>query len=403
MKINSALFLFIIICCGCRQQSADVPVRPLPIYHYDDNIQPRWSSQENLNGIKGSGGTANNGAKGYPYDSIKAGESKTLLHVTETGIINRIWITIDDRSPEMLRSLRIDMYWDNDSVPAVSVPFGDFFGIGLGKTTAFENTFFANPEGRSFNCFIPMPFRKAARIVVTNESKKQLRKFFFDVDFQVMKQWNDSFMYFHSYWHRDTATALGHDFELLPLVKGKGRYLGVNIGINAHARYEKTWWGEGEVKMFLDGDKDLATLVGTGTEDYIGTGWGQGKFIQTYSGCPVADEDNRQWCYYRYHVVDPVFFQHDFRITLQQMGGGMKADVAKLQREKVPLIPVSIDGTYFKLLYEKKEITPLDDPSLPDGWTNFYRSDDVSATTYFYLDKTSSGLPALQPVAWRTH
>jgi hypothetical protein len=90
------------------------------------------------------------------------------------GVINRIWITIIDRSPEMLRSLIINIYWDNEEKPAVSVPFGDFFGIGLGKTAVYENILFSNPEGRSFNSFIQMPFKKAAKIEIVNQSEKDL-------------------------------------------------------------------------------------------------------------------------------------------------------------------------------------------------------------------------------------
>src|SRR6201990_2182895 len=108
------------------------------VYQFDANAETRWSCPENLNGKKGAGGKENNGAKGHPADSIAAGASRELLNIPGTGIINRIWITIDDRSPQMLRSLKIEMFWDGEKKPAVSVPFGDFFGVGLGRITAFQ-------------------------------------------------------------------------------------------------------------------------------------------------------------------------------------------------------------------------------------------------------------------------
>ena len=119
------------------------------MYSFNDNASTRWSSPENRNGVKGAGGKENSTAKGHAYDAIKAGESYVLLETDGPGIINRMWVTINDRSPEMLRSLRLDMYWDGENKPAVSVPFGDFFGVGLGKTTVFQNALFASPEGRS--------------------------------------------------------------------------------------------------------------------------------------------------------------------------------------------------------------------------------------------------------------
>lgn len=375
------------------------------LYMYNDNLSPRWSTQENINSVIGKGGQSNNGAKGAAYDSIRAGASKTILDVGGSGMISRIWITINDRSPEMLRALKIEMFWDGATKPAVAVPFGDFFGVGLGKTATFHNALFANPEGRSFVSYIPMPFRSGARIVVTNESPRKLGNLFYEVDFQSAKKWENDVMYFHAYWHRDTATVLGKDFELLPNVTGKGRYLGTNIGINTRPSYKKSWWGEGEVKIFLDGDKRFPTLVGTGTEDYIGTAWGQGTFFNDFAGSLIANDSTHEWAFYRYHIPDPVYFSSACRITMQQIGGEMKDVVREMQKRKVPLIPVSIDpgatGTFVRL-YEEGKVTDLGDPKLPNGWTNFYRSEDVSSTVYFYLSAPTSTLPALQTVQLRT-
>ncbi len=374
------------------------------LYEFDNNSTTRWSSFENINAEKGKGGMENNGAKGHPSNGIKPGETKVLMHATGAGIVNRIWITINDRSPEMLRSLKLEMFWDGESKPAVSVPFGDFFGVGLGQTAKYHNAFFANPEGRSFLSFIQMPFKKEARIQVTNESGKRLTHLFFDINFQKINKWNDNYLYFHSFWSRDTATTLGEDFKLLPQVTGKGRFLGVNVGVNANPVYNDYWWGEGEVKMYLDGDGKFPTLVGTGAEDYIGTGWGQGEFFNDYSGCLAANKDNLGWAFYRYHVPDPVYFKKDIKVTLQQMGGNKKELVSALQNKGVPLVPVAIDDLVkINPLYKKDSLVRLDTPGLPEGFSNFYRSDDVSATAYFYLDKPSDELPPLQPLSIRLY
>jgi hypothetical protein len=376
---------------------------PSNLYEYSDYIEPRWMSFENISGDKGQGGIENYGAKGHPCDYIKAGETKSLLDIQGPGIINRIWITISDRSPQMLRSLVINMYWDDEEKPAVSVPFGDFFGIGLGRTTSFQNALFSNPEGRSFNTNIQMPFRKSAKIEIVNESGIELPMIFYDVNLQILSEWDDSYMYFHCFWHRDTATTLAQDFMLLPEIKGKGRYLGTNVSVHANPDYKDYWWGEGEVKVYMNNDTDYPTLVGTGTEDYIGTAWGQGQYYNTYQGCPIADPENLQWTFYRYHIPDPVYFRTDCMVTLQQIGGSQKADVLELQRAGINLIPITIhQAPVFTHIYKPDEIVDLSDPDLPEGWVNFYRSDDVAAATYFYFEKPSNKLPEIQPLAIRT-
>ncbi len=397
----SVIFIFLmIVFTSCKEPKIKSGSK---LFEYDSNQETRWSSPENRNGVKGGGGKENNGAKGHAFDEIDAGQSCVLLDIQDQGIINRIWITIQDRSPEMLRSLKIEMFWDSESKPAVSVPFGDFFSVGLGKTTTFQNALFANAEGRSFNCFIPMPFRKGAKIVVTNESTKKLNYIFFDVDYSLTKIWNEDNLYFHAYWHRDLATKLAEDFEMLPNVTGKGRFLGSNIGVSADLRYQKSWFGEGEVKMYMDGDTDFPTLVGTGTEDYIGTAWGQGKYITDFTGCTVADTLHKEWAFYRFHIPDPVFFKENIRTTIQQIGGDDLPAVAGFQQEGTPLIPVTVDDEgSLKRFYTKGKIEKIDQNIMGKGWTNFYRSDDVSATAYFYLDKPSNNLPSIQPVDIRT-
>jgi len=370
------------------------------LFKIPDNIETRWSSFENPSAAKGAGGSENKKAKGHPSENILPGETKVLLHAKGSGIIQRIWLTINERSPEMLRSLKLEMYWDNQTKPAVSAPLGDFFGVGLGRKVAFQNALFSDPEGRSFTCYIPMPYRTGARVTLKNESATPVM-LFYDINFQQVKSHDDDVAYFHAYWSRVIKTPLGKDFEILPVVKGKGRFLGMNMGIITDPLYQKSWWGEGEVKIYLDGDGDLPTLNGTGTEDYIGTGWGQGLFTHLYQGCLVADESTRQWAFYRYHIPDPVYFSKDCKVTIQIMGGEMRDKVREYVKNGASLIPVTVAGKEFVKLLETSGAPQLNDQDFPEGWTNFYRQDDVSATAYFYSGTPTSQVPILQDVKAR--
>jgi len=370
------------------------------LYRYRAGEEPRWISPENPTGAKGAGGLENRGAKGHAFETIPVGGTHVLADIRGTGTIDRMWMTIEDRSPEALRGLRLDMYWDGAATPAVSVPLGDFFLHGAGEMVPMETALLASPEGRSFVSYLPMPFRKGARILVTNESGKPVNLIFYDVNYRVLRRQPDDALYFHAWWSRARAAALGRDFRILPRVQGRGRFLGASVTVLTNPAYEKTWWGEGEVKIALDGDRSAgATLVGTGTEDYIGTAWGQGAYINRYQGAPIAtwDGDGR-WTFYRFHVPDPIFFSRDIEVSLQMIGGARKAIVLGLQKKGVPLIPVTIDPgsrNNFQQLLVRDPPVPLSDRSLPDGHTNFYRSDDVAAVAYFYLDQPAGILPPI--------
>lgn len=357
------------------------------LFQMRPGVETRWASGENPRGEKGKGAQANGGRKGSPTVAIKAGESRVLAEETGTsGTVRRIWMTFPDRSPKMLRSLRIDMYWDGATTPSVSAPVGDFFGIGLGQTATFESALFSNPEGRSFNCFVPMPFRTGMKIVMTNESAANLDELFYDVDYTIGDRHGPETLYFHAYFNRENPTQLQRDYELLPRVEGRGRFLGVNIGVNVDTHtYFNTWWGEGEVKFYLDGDRAFPTLSGTGTEDYIGTAWGQGQYAHQHQGCPIADEKAMRWCFYRYHIVDPVFFHRDIRVTVQQIGY-----LAPHSR------PAIVESSR-KLYRAGPGLVEMD--VTKDG--KFEREDDWSSCAYFYLDRTASGLPPLMPLAKR--
>jgi hypothetical protein len=364
------------------------------LFKMREGIEPRWFSFENRQGLKGAATRGNDGRKRSAWAPLKKGESLTLAEINgRSGVVRKLWFAFSGGPtpgpacrPELLRGVRVDFFWDGAKTPAVSAPFGDLFCMGLGKLYAFENALFANPEGRNIVCHVPMPFKKGMKLVVTNESPEDIAWFFYKVNCTVGDPVGDDDLYFHAYWKRENPTTEEHDYEFLPKVAGRGRYLGVNFGVcvDKDKLYEKTWWGEGEVKVYLDGDHAYPTLCGTGTEDYIGTSWGQGKFCLPYSGCPYADGEKMEYAFYRFHLPDPVYFRQDIRATIQQIGNGGPEPLAKMRQA----------GIQLRL---GKEIIE----HVPDTGCCFERHDDWSSCVYFYLDKPENGLPPLAPVSAR--
>jgi len=363
-----------------------------PLYEIPAGVQTRWASAENWDGAKGAAGQANQGRKGAPFFSLKAGAHQVLAHAENTsGTIRRIWITIENRTPEMLRGIRLDMFWDGADRPAVSAPLGDFFGQGLGRGIQFESELFSNPEGRSFNCCVPMPFRTGMKIVVTNETAQDVAMFFYDIDYTIGDPHGPAALYFHAHWRRERPTTIQRDYEFLPPVQGRGRFLGVNVGVIADiATYFNSWWGEGECKIFLDGDTEYPTLCGTGTEDYIGTAWGQGQYAQRFQGCHLADREHAQYAFYRYHIPDPVCFQRDIRVTMQQIGWCDRQTGQQMR------------DAGCKLRRTNGQVYDLDQALAKNEWGLFERQDDWSSCAWFYLDRPTNDLSALAPVSERT-
>lgn len=357
-------------------------------------VETRWFTLENVHGEKGRGGTANHARKGSPCAGLPAGSEMVLVDTSGPGTIRRIWLTLwDHTSPEALRGLKIEMYWDGAETPAVQAPLGDFFCHSLGHIVPFQNACFASPEGRSFNCFIPMPFRKGARIVIRNESSKD-NGVYYEVDATLGDAHGPEVMYFHSYWRRENFTSLRKDMTILPRVEGRGRFLGCNLGVRLHPSVTNSWWGEGEVKIYLDGDADYPTLCGTGTEDYIGTGYGQGHFVHMYSGNQYVSEAKDAFGFYRFHIPDPVYFQRDARVTIQVMGGPVYQQMLDAL-EKDPTLRFMKAGAGDQ--YYTREELEAD----PKGANVIERIDDHCATAYWYMNSPENRLECIAPYEQR--
>lgn len=409
--IRIGIVLLSILLLACQQTKEEETFFPSDIKKYykaaPEGVETRWISSENKNGEKGQGGLTNKGAKGDAFSMIGPKDTLIIFDQKGAGIITKIWAANSfGWTHENRRKVSINVYWDGESKPAVSVPFTDFFGIGHGLMRPFENEFFAMPEGRSFNCAVPMPFRESGKIEIVNESDAFLM-FYYKVNMVKLPELDKDVLYFHAYWNRDTATAKGVDYTILPKIEGRGRYIGTNIGVIGNEKYRGTWFGEGEVKIYLDGDTSTPTLAGTGTEDYIGTGWGQGEYYNSIQGSTVSNKEHDIYTFYRFHTYDPVYFHKDCKVTIQQIGNSTKEKINKLNDNGANITPVwayvEADGYDAAKRYMEMENPPkVTDEEFPIATsTNFYRSDDVSATAYFYLDRPSSNLPGLPSIEVR--
>jgi hypothetical protein len=354
----------------------------MELFHKRTDVVTRWSTFENRDLLKGQGGREGDGAKGHAFDTVPAGQAVTLLDVAGPGVVRRMWITFEI-TEYWLRNMRIEMFWDHGDTPAVSMPIADFAGMHFGKLVPFESELFASPEGRSFLSFVPMPFNTHARIQVVNDAEQDLPLFFYDIALELGPH-RDEILYFHATRQQAHPNALREDHVILPRVHGAGRLLATSVSLETDPRYGESWWGEGEVKVYLDGDNEFPTLVGTGSEDYPGSAWGIGPFSNRFQGCPIGDKDTRQWNFYRQHIPDPVHFTTDCKVTIQCMGGARRHELKAFAAAGAPVWPVLCDDNG-KLIPAEESIPSLAEND--ESWLNFYRTDHYTSTAYYYLDR----------------
>ncbi len=311
----------------------------------------RAVNAENREGKKGQGGMASSvlgkSRKGSPcIRDIAPGTEEKLAEIEGPGIITHIWITVDNKTSEgncfVLRDLVLKMFWDEEKEPSVEVPLGDFFCCGFGRECQINSAAVAVVPSRGLNMYFPMPFEKKARIVLENQHVNPIPAFFYQIDYCLYNELPEGTAYFHAQWRRQPVTELGKDYVIVDGIKGQGQYVGTYIALSTLQRY---WWGEGEVKFYLDGDLEYPTICGTGMEDYFGGSWSFASvenartFEHTYSthylGYPyysrhddlVQNPYHNDDCppmrgFYRWHIQDPVFFESDLKVTVQQIGVG---------------------------------------------------------------------------------
>ena len=285
---------------------------------------------------------------------IKSKEKKVIANIEGAGIINHIWMTHrvkeSKSEPYSLRKIIIRMYWENNDFPSVEVPLGDFFGMGLGLCKNFVSApLQMSPEnGKAFNCWWPMPFRKNAKIEIENECDSEINLYYY-IDYETYQSLPEDMLYFHATWNRTITTGkdekefashddwlysgknvTGKDNYVILETTGKGHYCGCNLNIqNLNPTDEYDWPGEGDDMIFIDGESWPPRIHGTGTEDYINTAWSpKQEYNAPYHGIILAGGDN--WkdkiTYYRYHIQDPITFEKSIKVTIEHGHNNNRSD-----------------------------------------------------------------------------
>ena len=312
------------------------------LYRLSD-AKTRSISPENFTGEKGKGGMADpkdsdkrnvanatrsardlgQGWKVNPFIRINSGETFTMAEIEGPGAIQHIWMTPTGN----WRFSILRIYWDDEKTPSVECPVGDFFGMGWGVYAPLVSLPVCVNPGSAFNCYWNMPFRKKCRITMENINDRDAMTLYYQIDYTLTEVPADA-GYFHAQFRR-TPYNEGSDYTIVDGIKGKGQYVGVYMAWGVH---NNGWWGEGEIKFFMDGDKQFPTICGTGTEDYFCGSYnfdrdGQYKeFCTPYAGLhQVIRPDGtyrsqQRFGLYRWHITDPVRFDKDLRVTIQDLG-----------------------------------------------------------------------------------
>jgi hypothetical protein len=314
-SIALGLFGMTFFNCSPSGSNSDLIHKP---YVLDAKFQSRSISFENPTGAKGEGGKAESrlgvGRKGFPMKHIEPGETVQLCDIEGPGTIRHIWITMK-HDPATLRSIVIRAYWENQEYPSIECPVGDFMGLAHGKVMAYQSAVHSVGERAGMNIWLPMPFTQRGRLTYTNEGEETI-PLYYQIDYTVGDNHPKDVGRLHVLYRRENPTTVKEDFELLPHRTGRGRFIGSVMGIRSLDT--EHWWGEGEMKVYMDGDTDFPTICGTGSEDYVGLSWGMQQTPFLYNGCSLNQDGFISM--YRWHLPDPIYWNEECRITIQQIG-----------------------------------------------------------------------------------
>ena len=255
---------------------------------------------------------------------IAPGATLTLATLDGPGQIVHIWCTIAQDARFYSRLLTLRMYWDDEEHPSVECPIGDFFGIGNGVDKPFTSLpIRVSSDGRGRNCYWPMPFRKKARITVTNESDKRCDAFYYYIDWQKHASLPEDSAYFHAMYRQEYPCVMGQNYLLADL-EGRGHYVGT---IQSVYLVSPGWYGEGDDFFFIDGEKE-PSLRGTGTEDYFCDGWGFREQSGPFYGTPLWEgyDTGDRGTAYRFHIPDPIVFKKSLRVEIEHKGSQVFPD-----------------------------------------------------------------------------
>ena len=304
------------------------------------NAQSRSITPENPTGKPGMGaccelesGSAKDAArdlgKGWkvnPYVRIGAGETYTIAHIEGSGVIRHIWMTPTGR----WRDVIIRFYWDDQTIPSVEVPVGDFFASGWGWYAPLSSLAVCVNPGSAFNCYWQMPFRKNCKITLENRAEETL-VYYYQIDY-TLETVPDNAAYFHAQFRRSNPLPYKEVHTILDGIEGQGMYVGTTIAWGSN---NCGWWGEGEVKFYIDEDNEYPTICGTGTEDYFCGSYNfenpkthdsYETFCTPYAGLHQVITPNKLYSsqmrfgMYRWHIPDPIRFTQKLRVTIQALG-----------------------------------------------------------------------------------
>ncbi len=304
----------------------------------DRTLDSRAATFENPTGARGAGGQAHGGRKGSPSRRLAPGERVVLADLAGPGTVRHIWMTFPPAPPETMRAMVIEAFYDGAAEPSISAPCLDFFGLPHGRPIAYASALTSAHEGRGFNAYFPMPFGKSLRIELQNGAKRHM-DLYYQVDYTLQPSLPEDAGFLHISFRRENPTVLRRDFVITEGLQGPGRYLGCSIGVRTidHA----AWYGEGEVKIFRDGDDTFPTICGTGlVEDYVGTAWGMAARTAPYAGVPLdlrepGSRRNPDYVgFYRWHLPDPIVFERELRVTIQQIGFAAFAEGQEAEFER---------------------------------------------------------------------
>lgn len=333
------------------------------------SAKSRSISPENFTGEKGRAGMATEGTgkncarelgqgwKISPSVEIPAGQTFTLCDIQGSGAIKHIWMTDSKSLP---RRLILRIYWDDCPVPSVEVPAGDFFAnANYSSYQPMQSLAVCVNPKTGLNCYWQMPFRRRCRITMENQDTEAII-LYYQIDY-VLTEIPEEAGYFHAQFRRVNPLPYKEDYTILDHVEGRGQYVGTYLYWGAN---NNGWFGEGEIKFFMDGDKEFPTICGTGTEDYFCGSYdfdmsaGYIEFCSPYSGLNKVERPDgayhccQRFSMYRWHITDPIYFQENLKVTIQSIGWRS-------------------EGRY-----------------LP-------RQDDISSVAYWYLDHPCTTFPAL--------
>jgi hypothetical protein len=344
LKTSSLLIAFVCFAVSTFAQKFNgIDLNMSNLYRLSD-AKSRSISPENFTGEKGKGGMATTGTganasrglgqgwKVSPSIVIKSKTTFTIAEMSGPGCIQHIWMTPTGN----WRYTIMRIYWDDETTPSVEAPVGDFFCMGWGKYSPLQSLAVAVNPGSAFNCYWPMPFRKKCKITMENVADEDMY-LYYQVDY-ILTDVPDDAAYFHAQFRRTNPLPYKEDYVLVDGIKGRGQYVGTYMAIGVS---NNGWWGEGEIKFFMDDDAKFPTICGTGTEDYFCGSYdfdtrkkndagvetvNYTEFCSPYTGLPQVIRGDghydvmQRFGLYRWHITDPIRFEKNLKVTIQSLG-----------------------------------------------------------------------------------